>query len=122
MEDSTVEHVPFTFNELLARQRIAMRKTQRQVVDELRQRGFDFTTQALSNWESGKNPPSDPAVVYALEEILECPGELSDALRLAPQGRGRVDVLEERLEVLERDLGSLRQELRDALSELRGSQ
>lgn len=104
--------VPFTFPELFARQRIALKMTQRQVAEALAERGFDFTAVSVSNWERGKNPPRTSDVVYALEDVLDCPGEFSEALGLAPAGPSRYDALEARIAALEADLRSLISELR----------
>ena len=106
--------VPFTFPELLARQRIALQKTQQQVSDELRARGLEYSSVAVSNWETGKNPPRQVSVVYALEEILDCPGEFTSALGLA------ASVPQTRLDDFERRLEDLERQIRDLTAELRG--
>ncbi len=107
--------VPFTFSELLARQRIALGMTQRSVADGLKEYGLDFSSVAVSNWETGKNPPRDPRVVYALEEVLSAPGEFTAALGLAPSpaATDRIAELERRLERVEKELQLALQHLQD---------
>lgn len=105
--------VPFTFHELLSRQRIALGLTQREVAQRLAAHDIDVTSAAVGQWEKGSVPRS-PLIVEALEKVLDCPGEFTTALGIVGSAAG-----EGRLAAIERRLGAVEAGLRDLLAELR---
>lgn len=115
MADRNVDAVTtYDFPTLLGEYREKHRFSQRGLADAMKIHGFDYTTQTLSNWERGRNPPPARAV-YVLEEILGAEGLFSEALGLAPARPGPTPY-----EALEARLAALEEGFRELLREVRG--
>ena len=92
----------------LRRQGRTLAKVSRSMEDA----GHPTSASTLSAWERAEYLPKSAAQIAALETVLGCEGELTDALGWDQATPSRIGEVERRLEALERDLRELIAELR----------
>lgn len=109
MPPETIDNV---FGERLRERREAAGLTQDRLARRMAEAGYDTTSANISGWELGKNRPKSPGHVAALESILGCAGELTQALGWPMTDDARFAALEVRLSAVESALQSALDELR----------
>lgn len=82
--------------------------SQREVAEELANRGFKITDRAVSGWERGVFAPENRQMTAALDDLLDGKGQLLDALGYTTESE-----LEERVADLEAKFAEIQAELRD---------